>query len=413
VIFGEALRQAGGTLRAQPLRTFLTMFGVFWGTASVVFLLAWGRGLQDMVELGFTRMGHDLATVWAGRIGEDYTPAADRRELWLTRQDAEHLGRSARLARPVGAEAAEWWVVSRGAYSALEDVWGVEAVSFPLRGVEIAAGRPLLRRDVALRRRVAVLGADARERILGPGGGVGSRLSIGGRSYEVVGILDRVGTQLWRERSELDDQVWIPLTTLLAERSPNATGEPPVDHLIFRFPGRGQYEAASREVRHLLARRLRVAPEDEEALYVVSAEEALAQIPLEEMQGVFLILAVATLGIGGVGVMNLMIDAVHDRRAEIGVRLAVGARRREVVAQFFLETVAATGVGGLLGVAFGVAGSLAMGAFEVPDLIPVPELRPDIVALALAVMGGVGAAAGVIPAWRAARVDPAEILRAE
>jgi len=413
MILGEAVRQAIATLRAQPLRTFLTMFGVFWGTASVVFLLAWGRGLQDMVEAGLTRVGQNLAMVWAGRIGEDFTPAADRRELWLTREDGEHVARSAHLAGPVGTEAAEWWVVSRGAYSALEDVWGVEAVSFSLRGVEVAAGRPLLRRDVALRRRVAVLGADARERILGPGGGVGARISIRGRSYEVVGILERVGTQLWRERSELDDQIWIPLSTLLAERAPTAAGEPAVDFLIFRFPGRGQYEAASREVRHLLARRLRVAPEDEEALYVVSPEDALAQIPLEEMQGVFLILAVATLGIGGVGVMNLMIDAVHDRRAEIGVRLAVGARRREVVAQFFLETVAATGVGGLLGVAFGVAGSLAMGAFEVPDLIPVPELRPDIVAVALAVMGGVGAAAGVVPAWRAARVDPAEILRAE
>ena len=117
--------------------------------------------------------------------------------------------------------------------------------------------------------------------------------------------------------------------------------------------------------------------------------------------------------IGGVGVANMMLDSVQDRRSEIGVRLAVGARRRDVILQFFLETATVTGTGGLFGILLGVAACLLLGSLEVPDVIPLPVLQWPVVAVGIAVMVGVGFAAGMIPAWRAARVDPAEIMRVE
>jgi ABC-type antimicrobial peptide transport system permease subunit len=166
-------------------------------------------------------------------------------------------------------------------------------------------------------------------------------------------------------------------------------------------------------VRSILATRLRVSTGDEEAIRVASAADALKQIPIDDMQGLFLILAVTTLVIGGVGVMNMMLDSVQERRSEIGVRLAVGARRRDVVAQFFLETVAMTGIGGLAGVGLGIAGSLALGSLQVPDVVPIPVLQGWAVTTAVCVMTGVGVLAGLIPAWRAARVDPSLILRVE
>jgi putative ABC transport system permease protein len=104
---------------------------------------------------------------------------------------------------------------------------------------------------------------------------------------------------------------------------------------------------------------------------------------------------------------------VHERRQEIGVRLAVGARRRDILVQFFLETFVITGLGGLVGIALGLAGCVGLARLHVPDLVPIPIVRPEIVTLALGVMAGVGAAAGVVPAWRAARVDPALTLRDE
>jgi putative ABC transport system permease protein len=125
------------------------------------------------------------------------------------------------------------------------------------------------------------------------------------------------------------------------------------------------------------------------------------------------VLAATTLLIGGIGILNMMLDSVHERRQEIGVRLAIGARRRDIVAQFFAETLTVTSLGGLVGIALGAGGCLLLGRLELPELIPVPILDARIVLLALGVMGAVGLAAGVIPAWRATRVDPAETLRME
>lgn len=134
---------------------------------------------------------------------------------------------------------------------------------------------------------------------------------------------------------------------------------------------------------------------------------------MDQTTGLLLILGGATLLIGGIGILTMMLDAVQERRQEIGVRLAVGARRRNIVWQFFLETFLITSLGGWLGAGLGVAGALGLGAVQVPDLIPVPILRGWIVGLAIGVMTGVGLAAGLVPAWRAARVDPSVTLRTE
>jgi putative ABC transport system permease protein len=117
--------------------------------------------------------------------------------------------------------------------------------------------------------------------------------------------------------------------------------------------------------------------------------------------------------IGGIGVLNMMLDSVHERRQEIGVRLAIGARRRDIVVQFLIETFAIAFAGGLAGAALGIGGCALFGSFQVPDLVPVPVLSLRIVALALGVLTAVALVAGVIPAWRAAQIDPALTLRME
>jgi len=413
MITGDALRQVGIALRSQRIRTLLTMFGVFWGTASVVFLLSWGRGLERMLESGFTRVGPDIGIAWPGRIGEQYTPAAHRRELWFTRGDIDALSRLCHWAGPIGGEALAWSVVSYGERAYNEDVRGVERVNFELRSMRVAAGRPISATDVEHRRRVVVLGEAVRARLFGSADAVGSSVRIDGLRYDVVGVLARVGTQLWRDRSAIDDQVWIPLTTLLANRPRNDVDEEVVDTLLFHFPGPEHFADAKAEVRRILAERLRISPTDDEAIYVVSPAQALSQIPMGDIGGVFFLLAATTLVIGGVGIVNMMLDAVHERRSEIGVRLAVGARRRDVVGQFFFETLAMASVGGLAGGAFGAAGSWLLGRFQTADLIPVPILRADVVLLALGVMTAVGLIAALLPAWSASRVDPAQILRSE
>ena len=410
----EAVREALRTLRAQWLRTALTMFGVVWGTASVVFLLSWGLGVERMLEDGYTRVGKNLVMLWPGLVGENYTPAGDRRWLWLTTADLEAVRRRARLPTLVAGESRMWRVVSWRQRALSLDVRGVEPAQMALRSVRLAAGRALERGDLEHRRRVAVLGDDARRRLLGAQGAVGSWIRIAGKPFLVVGLLAPVGTQLWQDGpSRIDEQVWIPLTAHFTFGRRYGADDDIVDSIGLTLPDRRVYDDAKREVRASLADRLRVAPTDEEAIRAASPLDALRRLPMDEMGGLLLTLGATTLIIGGVGILNMMLDSVHERRQEIGVRLAVGARRRDILVQFFLETFVITGLGGLVGIALGLAGCVGLARLHVPDLVPIPIVRPEIVTLALGVMAGVGAAAGVVPAWRAARVDPALTLRDE
>jgi putative ABC transport system permease protein len=293
------------------------------------------------------------------------------------------------------------------------DVRGIEPEVMEIRAVPLAAGRGITHSDVDHRRRVVVLGDTVRRKLLGAEGGVGSWVRIAGKPFKVVGFLEHVGTQLNRDRMLIDEQVWIPISAMQANWPRWWTDDYVVSKLVYRMPGRDLLEETEDEVRAILAERLQVAADDTEAVGIHSAVKVLRQIPLDEMQAVMFILAATTLLIGGIGVLSMMLDSVHERRQEIGVRLAIGARRRDIVAQFFVETLTVTGLGGLVGVALGVGGCLLLGRLEVPDLIPMPILNTRIVALAVGVMGAVGLGAGVIPAWRAARVDPAETLRME
>lgn len=410
----EALIQALRTLRTERLRSVLTMFGVVWGTASVVFLLSWGLGVQRMLEDGFSRIGKNLVQAWAGEIGEDFTPAGDRRELWFTREDVDVVRRQVRLATLVASESRFWGAVAHGQTALARDVRGIEPASMELHGVALAAGRPISGNDVRGRRRVVVLGERTRQRLLGATGGVGATIKIRGHSFQVIGILQRVGTQLWRDNGdEIDEQLWIPLTTFFAVDPRQGKDDNVVDSILLRVGRRQDYDALKAEVRTVLAQRLRVSPTDSEAVHFASPIDMLRKMPLDQTAGLLAILGGATLIIGGIGILTMMLDSVQERRQEIGVRLAVGARRRDVVGQFFLETVVITGIGGLIGLALGVGGALALARLAMPDLIPVPMLRGWIVWLAFGVMSFVGVAAGLVPAWRAARVDPSVTLRAE
>lgn len=139
----------------------------------------------------------------------------------------------------------------------------------------------------------------------------------------------------------------------------------------------------------------------------------LNKIPLDQMRDLMFVIAITMLVIGGVGILNMMLDSVHERRQEIGIRLAIGARRRDVLLQFFLETFVVSFLGGGLGVVIGVGATLGLGSLEVPDLVPTPELSGTMIVVAVVVMTVIGFASGLLPAWRATRVDPALTLRME
>jgi putative ABC transport system permease protein len=408
-MFVEVIRQALYTMRLHRRWAALTMFGIVWGTASVVLLVGWGVGAHRMVDRGLQKVGKNLVFVLAGRIGKDLGPADERRVLHIELEDAEAVRASARRVELASAEVSAFLLVRYGAESRMVDVRGIEPVMRDLRGVTLAAGRFISADDVRFQRRVAVIGQTARQRLLGPRPAVGQQLDINGQSFEVVGLLDRVGTQLSRWRTETDEQVWIPVTT-----AQTLTDRDDVDNLTLRPAERRFNDDLKRQVRTILARRWHVSPADEEAVFIISMVDILSTFDsVFTFMNVFLVvLATTTLFIGGIGVMNMMLVSVSERRREIGLRLAVGALRRHVVGQFLLETLVITLVGGVVGLSIGLAGCGLLSLLA-SDLIPVPVIVPQVVVLALGVTMLVGMTAGIGPAWRAASVDPAETLRDE
>mgnify|MGYP001822256412 CR=1 FL=1 len=334
----EAVNQAFRLLWAHKLRSMLTLFGLVWGTAAVIFLVGWGGGVRIMLENGFSKTGKNLAQVWPGRIGEDFTPAVDRRDLWFTWEDVLAVRRRARLPELVGTERRIYQAVSFRQRALNVEVRGVEPVGIEIRGTEIAAGRQITQADLDHRRRVVVLGADVRRDLLGPGGGVGSRVRIVGLSFDVVGVHAELGSQLGRDGAEIDDQAWVPLTTHFGNWPDLRTTDSVVAFLLLRMRGKDVLESTENEVRAILAERIGVSPTDAEAVQVWSALSFMKSIPIDQQAGMMFALSATTLIIGGIGILNMMLDSVSELRLEIGVRLAVGARRRDIVFQFFIET---------------------------------------------------------------------------
>lgn len=410
---GEAIAQALRLLWAHKLRSALTMFGIVWGTASVIFLVGWGEGTAKMIERGVQKTGKNMAQVWAGKVSEEFTPAVDRRYLWYTMDDVAALRGRAHVPELVGAETQEFLPVVSGPRSRSIDLRGMDLDAVRIRAVDVASGRSLSPADLKHRRRVALIGARARRELMGPGAEIGDSVRVDGKPFQVVGFLEEVGTQLSSDGAEIDEQMWVPISTYHENWPRPWTTDDVVTKIVYRLPDPSLIDESEVEVRAILASRLGVSHDDTEAVGIWSSLKFLAQMPLEETNATLFVLAVATLMIGGIGVLNMMLDAVHERRSEIGVRLAVGARRRDIVLQFFVETFTICMLGGLFGAALGVGACAALAQLQVPDVIPTPILRPGIVLLALGSLVAVGVVAGVVPAWRASRIDPALTLRME
>lgn len=408
-----ALREAAATLRTHKGRALLTLFGIAWGSASVILLTGWGDGVRIMMERGFFKTGRNLGEAWAGRVSEEFSPIVDRRWLWFTSADLAALRGRVKRSERVGGEYWQWAAATYRGRTRNVDLRGVDPEAIEIRGIDVAAGRRINQTDLDHRRRVVVLGDEIRRTLLGPHGGVGSWIRLDGRPFEVVGLLAPVGVQLSQDRMLIDEQTWAPLSTVQALWPQEWTEDPVVSKVLFRIRDRNDVALAKQEVRAILAERLRVAPDDDEAIGIYSPIEMLNRFPLDQTRGFLFLLAVTTLGIGGIGVVSMMLDAVHERRQEIGIRLAVGATRRDILGLFFFETLAITASGGLVGAGLGVASTWALGRLDVPDLVPVPILQLRLVLVAVGVLGAVGVLAGLWPAWRAARVDPAITLRIE
>jgi putative ABC transport system permease protein len=403
---GDGLAQ----LRAHWREHALTLVGIVWGAAAVVLLLSLGAGFHSFLDLGFKKTGDRYVVAWGRYTTTELGGTRPGRAIELDREDFERVRASVPSARWVAAEFQRGVVSARTPHRTRTAI--LSAGTAELRHIKIhrvARGRFYDDFDDAERRSVAVLGADLPELYFADGRAIGRTIHIDGWPFEVIGVLRKKGNQFVTNNGPHDQMIFIPMGR--AQRlfdMDNGIGS-----LIADAPHPDAAAQVEAELRAALVAHHRIDPGDEEALGVMSLPQ-LTRSFLQIGVGLKLLLGfigTLMLAMAGVGVANLMVAVVHQRRVELAMRRACGARRSDVVLQLLLETMVVVVVGGALGVGIGTGLAYATSLLPLPDMLPTPRVSLSVVLTSFAVLAAVGVVAGVVPARVASAVDPASALR--
>jgi putative ABC transport system permease protein len=405
----QTLRTAWRALRLNAMRSFLTMLGVIIGVMAVIAMVAIGEGAKFRVEQTFAGMGANLILVRSGattsggaRGGYGSLPTLTWDDLRAIRTELTAVRYASAVTRsvtPVSSEAQNWTTV----------IIGVNAEYFALRSWKARSGQPFTAVEEDGAAKVAVVGQTVVDSLFGPGADpVGQSLRIRNIPFEIVGMLEGKGQSPMGD--DQDDAVYIPASTFQSKIEGGLQqfirGVIVVSAVSSEATGR-----AERQIQALLRERHRIAPEAENDFSTRNLTD-LANASQESTRALTALLAsiaAVSLLVGGIGIMNIMLVSVTERTREIGLRMAVGARPRDILAQFLVEALALSLAGGVIGVALGLAVAERLAArFGWPLLI-----RADMVILAMVFAALVGVVFGLYPAYRASRLNPIEALRYE
>jgi putative ABC transport system permease protein len=411
-VFSEAYR----SLRFNRQRSALTMLGMAWGIATVVLLLAYGTGFSTAI-INIFRSYASMASmgIAGGRTSMQAGGNKAGTGIRLTRDDIDRVLVNVPEVTRITPESQYNAPVS---YEGRSYTWGIDGANPPLQEIQnlqLALGRFYSAEDLQLRARVCVLGSESKEKLFSGRYALGEKIRINGIPYEVIGVLKprpQEGTE-----NSINRIVYIPFSTMSDFRNTYY-----IDMIWLDFLGYN-YVGVEKSIRNTLAAQHNFRAEDKRALFVFSMMEQLSQFRIITMalQVMLAFIGTLTLGIGGVGLMNIMLVSVTQRTREIGVEKALGARRFDIVLQFLSEALAITLLGGVLGIALAYIISFSVGTLtfysalaqhgEAGDIRLI--ISPVSVLVATAILALVGLVGGMIPAVRASRLDPIEALRYE
>lgn len=397
-------------LRAQKLRSFLTVFGIVWGTVAIIVLLAFGVGFKKQLIRQFHGLGEHIVIMWPGQTTRAYAGFGIGRPIRFIESDADLIASQVPDVSAISPEYIKWGTPVRVGQNILNPaITGIVPVYGDIRNViPEPGGRFINDLDVEHRRRVIVLGDEVKTFLFGEADAVGKTVQVGAVPFTVVGVM--IGKKQDSSYASRDkDRVFIPASTFSTVFGINKLND-----IIYQVADPTRSEAIMADVRAALSKRYKFDPADKDAapMWDTTEMDRFAFYFFLAFNLFLGLIGSFTLAVAGIGVANIMYIVVQERVNEIGIKRAMGAKKRDILRQFFLETCFILSIGSSIGFGIAVGVIKAMQYAPVHEFVGRPELSVEVAAATAGVLTLISLIAGLMPARRAANLDVVECLRA-